>query len=77
MLVPPLLPVTFALAMMDDICLIQKLRQQQEIPTWDSKFTTTDHSDGQWELSDLWTKRKQNLLCIQENVFVSQRHFIS
>lgn len=41
-------------------CLIQKLRQQQEIPTWDSKFDT-DHSDGQWELSDLWTSESQNL----------------
>ena len=57
MLVPPLLPVTFALAMIDDVVSsrnsISDRKSQPGILN-----LTTDHSDGQWELSDLWTKQK-------------------
>lgn len=53
-------------------CLVRNSINNRKSQPGILRDLTTDHSDGQWELSDLWTKRKQNLLCIQENVFVSQ-----
>lgn len=59
-LVPPLLSVTFALAMVDDVTSsgnsISDRKSQSGILN-----LPIDHSDGQWELSDLWTEQNPKL----------------
>lgn len=60
MLVPPPPPVTFALAMLDDVaCSRNSISDRKSQPG--ILHLTTDHSCGQWEFSDLWTEQEPKL----------------
>lgn len=76
MLVPPLLPVTFTLAMMDDVVSprnsVSNRKSQPGILN-----LTTDHSDGQWELPDLWTKQKPKPSVHPRKCICKSKAFIS
>ena len=76
MLVPPLLPVTFALAMTDDVVSSRNSDSNRKSQPGILNLTT-DHPDGPWELSDLWTRQKPKPSVHPRKCICKSKAFIS
>ena len=76
MLVPPPLPVTFALAMIDDVVSSRNSDSNRKSQPGILSLTT-DPPDGPRELSDLWTRQKPKPSVHPRKCICKSKAFIS